>query len=64
MRKKTLLFVVLFSLLCSIYAQKVDPVTARKVAVTYMQGQGMQNAEALVDVTSGTPFTAQPQDIR
>ena len=55
--KKTLLLVVVFSLLGSMFAQKVDPVTARKVAVTYMQGQGMQNAEALVDVTSETPFT-------
>ena len=55
--KKTLLFFVFFSLLGSVYAQRVDSGTARRVAKTFMQAQGMKNVDALVDVTSETPFT-------
>lgn len=55
--KKTLVFIVFLSLLGCIYAQRVDQSTARRVAVAYMQGQGMRNADELVDVTSETSFT-------
>lgn len=55
--KKAFLLLLAVLVTAVAVARPVDPVTARRVAVTYMQSQGMKNATSLVDVTSETPFT-------
>lgn len=41
----------------TVSAKPVDVTTARRVAENYMSANGMKNPEALVDVTSSTPYT-------
>ena len=55
--KRILLLFIFCALIGSANAKPVDVATARRVAVTFMQAQGMKDVAELVDVTSETSFT-------
>lgn len=54
---KALAVLVMGAAMGTASAKPVDVTTARCVANTWMSAQGMKNTEALVDITSATPYT-------